>query len=61
MWVILEWVLTGKPTAVGLATGAVAGLVSITPAAGFVTPMAGPLIGAIFLRQAMKFTRQPFP
>lgn len=33
MWIILEWVLTGKPTAVGLATGAVAGLVGITPAA----------------------------
>ena len=47
MWVILEWVLTGKPTAVGLATGAVAGLVGITPAAGFVTPVAALLIGAI--------------
>ncbi|WP_058998335.1 ammonium transporter [Leptolyngbya sp. NIES-2104] len=47
MWVILEWVLRGKPTAVGIATGAVAGLVGITPAAGFVTPVAAILIGAI--------------
>ena len=47
MWIVLEWVLTGKPTAVGLATGAVAGLVGITPAAGFVTPVAALLIGAI--------------
>jgi Amt family ammonium transporter len=47
MWVILEWVLRGKPTAVGIATGAVAGLVGITPAAGFVTPVAALLIGAV--------------
>jgi ammonium transporter, Amt family len=47
LWVILEWVLRGKPTAVGLATGAVAGLVGITPAAGFVTLLAAILIGAI--------------
>ncbi len=47
MWVILEWVLRGKPTAVGIATGAVAGLVGITPGAGFVTPIGALLIGAI--------------
>jgi ammonium transporter, Amt family len=47
MWVILEWVLRGKPTAVGIATGAVAGLVGITPAAGFVSPISALLIGAI--------------
>jgi Amt family ammonium transporter len=47
MWLILEATLRGKPTAVGAATGAVAGLVGITPAAGFVTPMASILIGAI--------------
>ena len=44
-WLILEKVLRGKPTAVGVATGAVAGLVGITPAAGFVTPLASILIG----------------
>ncbi|WP_375452971.1 ammonium transporter [uncultured Nostoc sp.] len=47
MWVILEAVLRGKPTAVGAATGAVAGLVGITPAAGFVTPLSAILIGFI--------------
>ena len=47
VWIIMEWVLMGKPTAVGLATGAVAGLVGITPAAGFVTPVAALLIGGI--------------
>ena len=46
-WLILEKVLRGKPTAVGVATGAVAGLVGITPAAGFVTPVAAILIGSI--------------
>ena len=47
VWVILEWVLRGKPTAVGVATGAVAGLVGITPAAGFVNPLGALLIGAL--------------
>lgn len=47
VWILMEWVLMGKPTAVGLATGAVAGLVGITPGAGFVTPVAALLIGAI--------------
>ena len=46
-WLILEKVLRGKPTAVGVATGAVAGLVGITPAAGFVPPLAAILIGSI--------------
>lgn len=47
VWILMEWVLMGKPTAVGLATGLVAGLVGITPAAGFVTPIGGLLIGGI--------------
>ncbi|MEO0936022.1 MAG: ammonia channel protein, partial [Cyanobacteria bacterium J06641_2] len=46
-WLILEKVLRGKSTAVGAATGSVAGLVGITPAAGFVTPIAAILIGSI--------------
>jgi ammonium transporter, Amt family len=46
-WLILEKALRGKPTAVGAATGAVAGLVGITPAAGFVTPVAAILMGSI--------------
>ncbi|MEH2255151.1 MAG: ammonium transporter [Nostoc sp.] len=47
MWLILESVLRNKPTAVGAATGAVAGLVGITPAAGFVTPLSAILVGFI--------------
>jgi ammonium transporter, Amt family len=46
-WLIIEKALRGKPTAVGAATGGVAGLVGITPAAGFVTPIAAILIGSI--------------
>jgi ammonium transporter, Amt family len=47
VWILIEWKLRGKPTAVGIATGAVAGLVGITPAAGFVTPLSAVFIGAI--------------
>jgi ammonium transporter, Amt family len=46
-WLCLEWVLRGKPTAIGIATGFLAGLVGITPAAGFVTPISAMLIGSI--------------
>ena len=46
-WMAAEWWGTGKPTALGFATGILAGLVAITPAAGFVTPMAAIAIGAI--------------
>jgi ammonium transporter, Amt family len=46
-WLCLEWVLRGKPTAVGIATGFLAGLVAITPAAGFVNPISALLIGSI--------------
>lgn len=44
-WMFLEWARSGKPTAVGLATGAVAGLVAITPAAGTAGPIGALLIG----------------
>ncbi len=47
MWMILEWTLRTKPTAVGIASGFLAGLVGITPAAGFVTPLSAILIGLI--------------
>ena len=46
-WILVEFVRTRHATAVGAATGAVAGLVSITPAAGFVSPMSAVAIGAI--------------
>ena len=46
-WMGMEWMRTGKPTVLGAASGAVAGLVAITPAAGFVTPLAAIVIGAV--------------
>lgn len=46
-WVFVEWLFRGKPTTLGAASGAVAGLVAITPAAGFVGPMSAILIGII--------------
>lgn len=46
-WMVIEWICRGKPTVLGAASGAVAGLVSITPGAGFVTPMSSILIGLI--------------
>jgi Amt family ammonium transporter len=46
-WVAAEWIRNGKPSALGAISAAVAGLVAITPAAGFVTPMAALAIGAI--------------
>jgi Amt family ammonium transporter len=45
-WMFVEWAHRGKPTVLGAASGAVAGLVGITPASGFVTPMASLVIGA---------------
>jgi Amt family ammonium transporter len=46
-WVLLEYLKGGRATAVGAATGAVVGLVAITPAAGFVTPAGALMIGAL--------------
>jgi Amt family ammonium transporter len=46
-WTIAEWKSSGKPSALGAISGAVAGLVAITPAAGFVKPMPAMLIGFI--------------
>jgi Amt family ammonium transporter len=44
-WAVVEWIYKGKPTTLGAASGAVAGLVAITPASGFVGPMPALLIG----------------
>jgi len=44
-WMIVSWQHGGKPNALGIVTGGVAGLAAITPASGFVTPMAAILIG----------------
>ncbi len=44
-WMILDWVIKGKPSAVGISIGAVVGLVAITPAAGYVTVTSALIIG----------------
>jgi Amt family ammonium transporter len=44
-WIIFEWIHRGKPTTLGVASGAVAGLVAITPASGFVGPLSSLIIG----------------
>ena len=46
-WMFAEWLGKGKPSVLGIASGAVAGLVAITPAAGFVAPMGGLIIGLV--------------
>jgi Amt family ammonium transporter len=46
-WAMVEWIKQGKPTALGVASGLVAGLVCITPAAGFVSPTSAVLMGLV--------------
>jgi len=46
-WAMMEWVTRGKPSILGFCSGAVAGLVVITPAAGFVTPTGAVIIGVL--------------
>jgi ammonium transporter, Amt family len=46
-WSVAEWKRNGKPSALGAISGAVAGLVAITPAAGFVSPMSAVVIGLV--------------
>jgi Amt family ammonium transporter len=46
-WMLTEWLSRGKPTVLGAASGAVAGLVAITPASGFVGPLSAICIGAV--------------
>ncbi len=45
-WMFSEWLVHGKPSVLGIASGAVAGLVAITPASGFVDPKGALVIGA---------------
>ncbi|HXV01737.1 MAG TPA: ammonium transporter [Caulobacteraceae bacterium] len=64
-WMIAEWVVSKKPTMLGMASGAVAGLVAVTPASGFVNPNGAFFIGAaagvgcylaaVFLKRALKY------
>ncbi|GIF51925.1 ammonium transporter [Asanoa ferruginea] len=46
-WIIVEWIRGGKPTLVGASSGAIAGLVAITPACGFIAPIPAVIVGAI--------------
>ena len=46
-WMLVEWIVKGKPTVIGITAGAVAGLVAITPASGFVYPMGALIIGLV--------------
>jgi ammonium transporter, Amt family len=46
-WLATEWWMHGKPTALGAASGCIAGLVAVTPAAGFITPASALLLGAV--------------
>ncbi|MFF5293438.1 ammonium transporter [Paractinoplanes globisporus] len=46
-WVVVEWLRDGKPTLVGASSGAVAGLVAITPACGFIAPISAIILGLI--------------
>ncbi|MDP3789651.1 MAG: ammonium transporter [Candidatus Omnitrophota bacterium] len=62
-WMFIEWKVTGKPTLLGGATGAVAGLATITPASGFVSPMSAILIGiaaALFCYVAVAIIKLKF-
>jgi ammonium transporter, Amt family len=64
-WMFLEWILRGKPSVLGVISGAVGGLVAITPASGFVGPTGALFIGlaagiccyggAVWLKQALKY------
>jgi Amt family ammonium transporter len=46
-WMFMEWIARGKPSVLGIVSGAVSGLVAITPASGFVTPAGALVIGAV--------------
>jgi len=64
-WMVVEWAISKKPTMLGMASGAVAGLVAITPASGFVNPTGGLIIGlvagagcyfsSVWLKRAFKY------
>jgi len=47
VWIIMEWMHLGRPTALGAATGAVAGLAAVTPASGFIGPLGAMCIGIV--------------
>jgi Amt family ammonium transporter len=47
VWMTLEWTRFGKPSMVGLVTGTIAGLATVTPASGFIGPLGGVILGAV--------------
>ena len=47
VWILLDYLRGGKPTAIGAATAVIVGCVLITPAAGYISPMSAILLGAI--------------
>ena len=47
MWIAVEWLHTGKPTTLGAASGAIAGLATVTPASGFIGPISAIIVGLL--------------
>jgi ammonium transporter, Amt family len=47
VWCVVEWLHRGKPTVLGVASGVIAGLATVTPAAGFIGPISAIMIGAL--------------
>jgi ammonium transporter, Amt family len=47
VWMIVDWMVTGKPKLLGFLTGAVAGLATVTPAAGYISPTSAVVIGLV--------------
>jgi Amt family ammonium transporter len=47
VWLTIEWVRYGKPSLVGLVTGTIAGLATVTPASGYIGPIGGVLLGLV--------------
>jgi Amt family ammonium transporter len=57
-WMFMSWIFQGRPSVLGATSGAVVGLVAVTPASGFVTPLAAIIIGAgagVFCFLAVRF------
>ena len=60
VWAMLEWIRFGKPSMIGMVTGVVAGLATVTPASGFVGPLGGVILGAagaVICHFAVEFVR----
>ena len=63
VWLVIEWVRFGKPSVVGLVTGTIAGLATVTPASGFVGPLGGiacGLLGGVICYVAVMVVKRSF-